>query len=76
MTGREDSTCPSAWGFCPEAWGFDPQALECRLLKNHERAAGIPWYRRLWHDLRGDDLCPHEGILPCGRFNDITDATL
>ena len=49
---------------CPFAYGYDPHDLECRGLRNAE--ARLPWYRRLWHMLRGDYQCQRDfGSLPC-----------
>jgi len=57
---------------CPYARGFIPQELECSLASGHDRAVGVPWYKRLWRSLKGDYDCFREGLLPCGRFRDLT----
>lgn len=50
-------------GICPYACGFIPQELTCAL--NEKRDEGLPWWRRLFHCLRGDYFCVTEGTLPC-----------
>ena len=61
---------------CPYARGFTPQELQCDLVERHEKKLGLPWYKRLWHMMCGEYDCPHEGYLPCKRFNDLTEVQL
>ena len=48
---------------CPYARGFIPQELACKLAEL--RDSKLSWWRRLWHDIRGDYYCPMAGELPC-----------
>jgi len=58
---------------CPYARGFDPHSLDCDLARDAE--AKLPWYRRLWHAIRGDYNCDQwNGELPCGRYDGRTEV--
>ena len=58
---------------CPYAFGFIPQELECRLRSGCDRKSGVGWWRRLWRSFTGYYDCPCEGLLPCDRWEDVTD---